>query len=64
MTRTLTDYATTAKAIKDCSVAICDYRDKVIPAMNELREACDALEVIVGKDYWPFPTYSDLLFSV
>ncbi|MBR2989208.1 MAG: glutamine synthetase III, partial [Clostridia bacterium] len=40
------------------------YRDHVIPAMNELRKYCDELEKIVDKKYWPFPTYSDLLFSV
>ncbi len=64
MTRTLTDYTLNAKAIKNCTIAINDYRDKVIPAMKELRDACDSLEIIVGKDYWPFPTYSELLFSV
>ena len=64
MTRTLTDYTLSAKAIKNCTIAINDYRDKVIPAMKELRDACDSLEIIVGKDYWPFPTYSELLFSV
>ena len=32
--------------------------------MQELRAACDAAETIVSKEYWPFPTYSDLLFSV
>ncbi len=40
------------------------FKDKVIPAMNALRSCCDELETIVGKDYWPFPTYSELLFSV
>ena len=24
----------------------------------------DALEVITGSDYWPYPNYSDILFSV
>ncbi len=40
------------------------YKDKVIPAMNSLRETADTLEVIVGKDYWPFPTYTDLLYKI
>jgi glutamine synthetase len=38
--------------------------EKVIPAMNQLREAADALEEIVAKKYWPFPTYEDILFYV
>ncbi len=40
------------------------YRDTVIPAMNALREAADGLETIVGKEYWPFPTYTDLLYRI
>ena len=39
-------------------------RDQVIAAMNEVRAAGDALEGIVGKSYWPMPTYQDLLMSV
>ena len=40
------------------------YKDTVIPAMNSLRETADTLEVVVGKDYWPFPTYTDLLYKI
>ena len=36
----------------------------VLPAMNAVREAADRLEPLVAEDCWPFPTYSDLLFSV
>lgn len=39
-------------------------RDQVITAMNDVRAAGDALEGIVGKNYWPMPTYQDLLMSV
>jgi glutamine synthetase len=38
------------------------FRDKVIPAMNDLRETGDALEAIVPHDIWPFPTYREMLF--
>ena len=40
------------------------YRDKVIPAMDALREAADDMELTVGKGYWPYPTYNDMLFYV
>ncbi|HKL23109.1 MAG TPA: glutamine synthetase III [Tichowtungia sp.] len=33
-----------------------------IDAMNELREAADALEAIVPADLWPMPSYTDMLF--
>ena len=38
------------------------FRDIVLPAMNSLRSVADYLETIVSKKYWPFPTYSDILF--
>ena len=34
----------------------------VIPAMNAVRCDADALEELTDKSYWPFPTYSDLLY--
>ncbi len=40
------------------------YRDAVVPAMEELRAAADALEISVAKDVWPLPSYGDILFSV
>lgn len=40
------------------------FRDKVVPAMEELRAPIDALEQIVDKELWPVPTYGDLLFEV
>ena len=40
------------------------YRDSVITAMDALRAAADAMETVVAKDYWPFPTYTDLLYRV
>lgn len=40
------------------------YRDYVVPAMQELRVVADELELMVGSDYWPFPTYADILFSL
>ncbi|MBQ8636550.1 MAG: glutamine synthetase III [Clostridia bacterium] len=40
------------------------YKDKVLPAMAEVREIADSMETIVGRDYWPLPTYTDLLYRV
>ena len=36
-------------------------RDTVLPAMNDVRAFADALETNVGREYWPFPTYGELL---
>ncbi len=38
--------------------------EKIIPEMNALRKNCDAAENITARNYWPFPTYGDLLFGV
>ena len=40
------------------------YRDVVFVTMQEMRAVADELETLTAKDYWPFPTYSDLLYSV
>ena len=36
----------------------------IIPAMDAARETADAMETLMDIKYWPFPVYSDLLFSV
>ncbi|MDC7233829.1 MAG: glutamine synthetase III [Spirochaetales bacterium] len=40
------------------------YREKVIPAMDDLRECADALEKMTDKDAWPYPSYEDMLFNL
>ncbi len=40
------------------------FRSEIIKDMTELRESCDKLETETASDYWPFPTYGDLLFAV
>ena len=42
-----------------------DYYNKyVIPKMNELREVGDQMEAETAAEYWPYPSYAELLFSV
>ena len=36
----------------------------IIPDMNALRKAADEMEKLTSSDYWPYPTYFDLLYSV
>ncbi len=40
------------------------FQEKVIPAMDKVREPADKLEGLVGEEYWPYPIYEDLLFYV
>ena len=37
-------------------------RDKIIPAMLAVREVADKLETMVADDFWPLPTYQEMLF--
>ena len=39
-------------------------RSEIIPAMDEVRKHADQLELIVGREYWPYPTYGEMLFYV
>ena len=43
-------------------LAVDYYHDVVVPAMANLRKEADTLETLTDKSYWPYPTYSDLLF--
>ena len=36
--------------------------DRVIPAMDDVRDVADRLEGLVADDLWPLPKYSEMLF--
>lgn len=40
------------------------YRDLVFAGMGALRQDSDLLETLIDAEYWPLPTYSELLFNV
>ena len=52
------------EAIEDAQEQARAYAHEVAPAMARLRAAVDAMEEIVAADYWPVPTYDDILFYV
>ena len=54
----------TAAGIVDNKEQAVYYRDVVCADMAALRAPADALEMMVDKSMWPFPTYGDLLFEV
>ena len=53
-----------AKAIADPLAQSKDYRDSVFASMEALRAPIDRLEKLLPKDYWPMPTYEELLFRI
>ena len=50
--------------IGDVTEAACFIRDEVLPKMDALRAPADEAERFTAAEYWPFPTYGDLLFGV
>ncbi|MDD5455412.1 MAG: glutamine synthetase III [Candidatus Margulisbacteria bacterium] len=53
---------TEAQALDHADKKAMKYKDKVIPAMNNLRVIADQMEAKVGSGYWPIPTYAEMLF--
>jgi len=39
------------------------YFTEIVPMIRSAREVADTLEVVIGKEYWPFPNYVDMLFK-
>ena len=40
------------------------YREKVFSVMTELRAIGDAMETETAADYWPYPSYGEMLYGV
>ncbi len=40
------------------------YKDLVLPAMEALRGDVDTMETMTASDYWPLPTYGDMMFKI
>jgi glutamine synthetase len=40
------------------------YLERVIPLMNKIRVKVDTMETLTASEYWPFPTYGEMLFGI
>lgn len=40
------------------------YHDTIVKQMDDIRAVIDRLETLTASEFWPYPTYYDLLFSV
>ncbi len=52
------------KAIGDKAAQATEIAEDLIPSMDRLREAADAAESLTSKEFWPLPSYGELMFSV
>ena len=53
-----------AHSMIDTKISANSYKDIVIKIMSEARSLVDEMELKMPKDYWPYPTYQDILFSI
>ncbi len=60
----LSDAVVKAQAVEGAAEQARFYHDEVFEKMQSLRAVADELETIVGEEYWPYPTYDELLFNV
>ncbi|MCQ2456783.1 MAG: glutamine synthetase III [Clostridia bacterium] len=60
----ITDRVEVAKEIKGSESGAVFCRDVLLPAMERARTAADEIEKIVGREYWCYPTYGDLMLGV
>ena len=52
------------REMKDLLEKSKSYAYQILPAMEEVRVVADQIELILGEEYKPFPSYEDLLYSV
>ena len=62
--RSLEEDLPRAQAIADNLEKAKFYRANILRDMEDLRNIADTLEGLVSHEYWPFPNYTELLFSV
>lgn len=59
--RTMTDIRSAGSDITKIAFY---YKDEVLPVMQELRTYVDGMETMTASEFWPYPTYADLMFHV
>lgn len=60
----LEDAIMKVQSISDIEEQSYEIRDVLLTKMQELRTFCDRAETLTAKEYWPYPSYADLLFGV
>lgn len=52
------------KTVEDIQEQANYIRDEILPKMSAVRVVADEAETMTDSNFWPFPTYGDLLFGV
>ena len=64
LTDELSEAVTQAASVSDPQEKAHYYQQHVLSKMNQLRKIGDSMEADTAKKYWPYPSYTDLLFGV
>ena len=59
--KTYTDDTSSYTQTAECAMYC---KDVLLPCMEKLRAVVDEAETITAKEYWPYPSYGDMLFSI
>ena len=60
----LSDEVTSAQDMEEGLDKAVYYHDVVLERMSEVRAIADEMELYTAKEYWPFPSYGDLMYSI
>jgi len=60
----LENAAVNVRAIDDLLESAKYYHDVILVLMDDLRKSIDALEMMVGNELWPYPSYGQILYSI
>ncbi len=52
------------KVPEDAQKAALYYHDNVFALMQEMRAIADEMETMTASEYWPYPTYGEMLFNI
>ena len=64
LTTQLKNAVSSAERSEDILEKACEYRNNILTLMADIRKYADSAESVMPKDYWPYPTYGDLLFKI
>lgn len=63
LTGELKELVASAERTKDILERAGEYHDKILKLMGDIRRYADSAESVVPSDYWPYPSYGELLFK-
>jgi len=64
LTSILKGAVASAERSTDTFEKACEYRNNILKIMADIRKYADSAESVMPKNYWPYPSYGDLLFKI